>query len=375
MTYTTIEATFAALPDHFDPEAAKDLNATYSITLTQNKKITSVWQIIISNKSCTINKGGCDNPVVALQLEEKNWLKICNNQLSGIMAALTGRLKVKGSILIADRLMMIFPHDKPAKSGQKVNSNIDPDNLITTTLSANPELADQVYEIMLENWPAFILNDNVGSKYWLDIYQRFPEHQVILRDRVSGTVVGVGNSIPFNWVGKGTDLPDDGWQWAISKGMDDYDKRLKPNCVSALAATVPKEFRAFGLGSKIIEAMKKVAVKKEIPLFVAPVRPNQKCLHPEMPILDYMVWNNNDGEPRDPWLRIHTRLGAKMIKPCMNSVVTTATLDQWKAWTGVEFTKSGFQVVPEGLVPVDVRMEDNLAHYVEPNVWMVYPKL
>ncbi|MBE9511729.1 MAG: hypothetical protein IMY71_12700, partial [Bacteroidetes bacterium] len=36
-----------------------------------------------------------------------------------------------------------------------------------------------------------------------------------------------------------------------------------------------------------------------------PIRPTLKCHYPLIPMDDYINWQNKDGLPFDPWLRVH----------------------------------------------------------------------
>jgi hypothetical protein len=47
-------------------------------------------------------------------------------------------------------------------------------------------------------------------------------------------------------------------------------------------------------------------------------------------------------------------------------------LDEWADWTGLVFPESGAYVIPGGLVPLDVDVEDDTGRYVEPHLWMHY---
>jgi hypothetical protein len=77
-----------------------------------------------------------------------------------------------------------------------------------------------------------------------------------------------------------------------------------------------------------------------------------------------------DGLPVDPWVRVHVRLGARLVKVCPLSMSVPGTLAQWREWTGLALTSSGSHDVPGALSPVHVSVEHDCAVYVEPNVWV-----
>jgi putative sterol carrier protein len=53
--------------------------------------------------------GKIANPSVTFIAKDKDWVAICNDQISGTWAYLTGRLKVRGDQGIARKLGEIFP--------------------------------------------------------------------------------------------------------------------------------------------------------------------------------------------------------------------------------------------------------------------------
>jgi hypothetical protein len=88
---------------------------------------------------------------------------------------------------------------------------------------------------------------------------------------------------------------------------------------------------------------------------------------------EYAAGTGDDGLPVDPWLRVHTRLGGRILKVCPASMSIPGSLAQWRDWTGLPFDHSGELEVPGGPVPVQVSVEHDHAVYVEPNVWMHHP--
>jgi hypothetical protein len=78
----------------------------------------------------------------------------------------------------------------------------------------------------------------------------------------------------------------------------------------------------------------------------------------------------DDGLPADAWLRIHVRAGARIVKVAPRSMTIPGTLAEWRDWTGLPFDTPGPVVVPGALVPVHCDPAQDMAVYVEPNVWV-----
>src|SRR5204863_3684263 len=88
---------------------------------------------------------------------------------------------------------------------------------------------------------------------------------------------------------------------------------VQPNALSALQATVSAPRRGEGLSGFLISAMRTVAGSHGFEHLIAPVRPTWKDRYPLVPIERYMAWRREDGLPFDPWLRLHERLGGRMV--------------------------------------------------------------
>ena len=116
--------------------------------------------------------------------------------------------------------------------------------------------------------------------------------------------------------------------------------------------------------------MRETAASLGLSDLIAPVRPNQKSRYPLTPIERYITWKRPDGFPLDPWLRVHARLGAEIVRVCERSMTIPGTVAEWESWTGLSFPDSGEYVVPDALVPITIDREADQGLYVEPNVWM-----
>jgi hypothetical protein len=66
------------------------------------------------------------------------------------------------------------------------------------------------------------------------------------------------------------------------------------------------------LSGVVLTAMAGMARDAGLDHLIAPVRPNHKDRYPTIPIEQYAQWTRADGEPFDPWVRVHTRLGARI---------------------------------------------------------------
>jgi hypothetical protein len=120
----------------------------------------------------------------------------------------------------------------------------------------------------------------------------------------------------------------------------------------------------------MIGGMRDVAAARGFGNLIAPLRPTWKARYPVTPIERYAAWTREDGRPFDPWIRLHVRLGAEIMKPVRRSLHITGTVAEWEQWVELPLPESGTYVFPHGLAPLEVDREGDLCEYWEPNVWV-----
>jgi hypothetical protein len=243
-----------------------------------------------------------------------------------------------------------------------------PDWLTVYTAAERPDLWEHVQSehLFRDLWPEYNHHGNHTPAYFGALFPRFADLQVLFVDEHSSRVVARGRTIPFHWDGSLEDLPE---------GIDALGLRAikggsAPTTLSALAAEVDRSVQGCGLSSLVIAAMVALAGAHGLGPLVAPVRPNQKDRYPLMPIDRYAEWRRDDGFPFDPWMRVHARLGARVLRAETRSMHIVAPVEEWQAWTGMVFPEDGRYVFPGGLAPLTVA--DHEGDYWEPNVWMLH---
>jgi GNAT superfamily N-acetyltransferase len=253
------------------------------------------------------------------------------------------------------------------------NKRMEPSDYTFVTVKERPDLLSQIWDVEERTWPEFIAHDAIGDKYWEKLYETFPAYQFALVENSTGRVVANGNSLPLQWEQPLEELPETGWDWVLEKGFLDRQAGGVPNLQSALSIPILPEYRGKGLSRFIVEKMRSVGEEHGLQALIVPVRPSFKSRYPLTPIDHYIHWTNEAGLPFDPWMRVHTRLDAKIVKVCHDSMNIQGTISQWEVWSGLRFFESGDYVIPEALVPVKIDLASNTGTYLEPNVWMVHP--
>ncbi|MDE1482505.1 GNAT family N-acetyltransferase [Xenorhabdus bovienii] len=247
--------------------------------------------------------------------------------------------------------------------------------IIIQSAEERTDLDEQIYDLVRHLWPFFMNQDPVAQQHWEKLYEpdfsRFQKF-AILQQGQEERLIGLLNAIPFPWEQHSLDqLPDEGWDAVYCAGMAAKGKQ-QPALLSALSVTVAPEFRGHNVPALLINSVKQTAREAGLQGFVVPVRPSLKRNYPLQDFVQYCEWKNEKGEPFDPWIRTHWRLGAKIIKPALRSMDIYGTVAKWQEWTGMKFPQSGEYIIPGGLVPLLVDVEKQMGYYIEPNLWMFH---
>lgn len=227
-------------------------------------------------------------------------------------------------------------------------------------------------EIVIPAWPEFMMHDSYVNRYWPKLYKRFPEYQFVLLDKNTERVLAVGNSMPLTWDSDIDNLPDEGLDGALEYAFNNLDSGKDYKIQCAFQIVVAPDLTGKGFSYEVVRIMIDIGQKNGLKTQVAPVRPNRKSQYPLTPMENYTGWENDDGLPFDGWMRVHSRLGARMIKVCPKSMLIEGTIGEWEQWTGMKFPESGQYVVPGALVPIAIDWQNDKGTYIEPNVWMAH---
>lgn len=237
------------------------------------------------------------------------------------------------------------------------------------TLDQKLELKPEIDRLSEASWPRFLLHGTV--RHWDRLFDDFAEFQILFSDTAS-RLVAVGHTIPLYWDGTVADLPDtiDG---VFERAIRDRQQRNPCNTLCAQAAMIPRSHRGQGLSTTILRHMKALAARHGFTSLIGPVRPTLKSRYPLTPFPRYVEWKRPDGEPFDPWIRTHWKLGARPLAVAPRSLTVIGCVADWEQWTGLAFPESGDYVVDGALQPVRIDQEHDQGCYDDPNYWMRHP--
>ena len=210
------------------------------------------------------------------------------------------------------------------------------------TLAERPELAEALDKLTREVWPNYILeSDNEPNRLWPRVYVDFAQFQLILLDE-DETIMACGNSIPFALTDVHPNYLPAGWDDVFLQGMRTFANGGATNALALLAVSISKQHQSKGLSLQLLQAMKALASAHAFAFCVVAVRPNWKMRYPLPPIDHYVRWARADGAPFDPWMRVHWRLGAKVLAVAPKSMVITGSIAEWETGRAWLSRKRGF---------------------------------
>lgn len=102
----TVKETFDAMAGRFRAEKAAGVNATIQYDITGDQGGT--WNAVIKDGACTVVSGAAAAPSLTLSMSSQDWLDMVGGKLSGQMAFMSGKLKLKGDMGLAMKIGGLF---------------------------------------------------------------------------------------------------------------------------------------------------------------------------------------------------------------------------------------------------------------------------
>lgn len=102
----TVAETFDAMPERFKADRAQEMTATFQYEITGEGG--GQWYATIKDGACAVQQGTAPSANLTLTLSAQDWLDMVSGKLSGQMAFMSGKLKLKGDMGLAMKLGSLF---------------------------------------------------------------------------------------------------------------------------------------------------------------------------------------------------------------------------------------------------------------------------
>jgi len=101
-----INAAFDKMQQQFNPEKAKDVDATIQFNLSGEEDIT--YWVRIEGEDVEMHKGATEDPDMTLIAKSQDFADVVYGRSNAMQAFMSGKLKVKGNMGLAMKLQSIF---------------------------------------------------------------------------------------------------------------------------------------------------------------------------------------------------------------------------------------------------------------------------
>lgn len=104
-----LQEIFGRMPTLFVPDRAAGVDARITMRVTGGPGDSSdTFAVVVKDGACTIEQSPADEPTVSLMLGPVELAKVVTQQANPVMMVMTGKLKVRGDLALAQRFFSFF---------------------------------------------------------------------------------------------------------------------------------------------------------------------------------------------------------------------------------------------------------------------------
>lgn len=107
MPISTCQEYFDTLDSRFVKEAAKGVDAIYQFNLTGDGGGT--WHVIVKDMDITVGEGDHTEASSTITAKAADYVKIANNEMNGLRAVMTRKMRIGGNLVLARKMQAMFP--------------------------------------------------------------------------------------------------------------------------------------------------------------------------------------------------------------------------------------------------------------------------
>lgn len=107
MPISTCQEYFDTLPQRFVADASKGVKAVFQFELTGPGGGT--WHVLVDDGKIDVKAGAHPSPGSTVEATAEDYVKIANNEMNGLRAVMTRRMKIGGNLVLARKMQNMFP--------------------------------------------------------------------------------------------------------------------------------------------------------------------------------------------------------------------------------------------------------------------------
>merc|ERR1719350_1051225 len=102
------DAIFADMGGRINAEAVAKVKGVFRFDITENKKVVKTWTADLKNGDGSLVEGEGTKPDVTITVADADFVKLAAGELDAQKAFFSGKLKVKGNIMLSQKLGAIL---------------------------------------------------------------------------------------------------------------------------------------------------------------------------------------------------------------------------------------------------------------------------
>ena len=104
--YSSIQEVIASYPARFEPSKAQGLDD--KVLMDLQGEGGGQWVLHVHDGTVDVREGTTDDPTLTVHAPADVWLSVENGETNPMMALMTGKVKLKGSVPFATKFMGMF---------------------------------------------------------------------------------------------------------------------------------------------------------------------------------------------------------------------------------------------------------------------------
>ncbi|MCF8033929.1 MAG: SCP2 sterol-binding domain-containing protein [Desulfarculaceae bacterium] len=106
MTPSTVQEVFDNMPGAFRSDKAQGLDLVFQFHITGDQ--SGDWVVRVKDGTCSVETGVTEEFTASMTLKDNNWVKLVGGKLNPAMAVMTGKLKIGGDMMAAQKFGGLF---------------------------------------------------------------------------------------------------------------------------------------------------------------------------------------------------------------------------------------------------------------------------
>merc|ERR1711962_429901 len=116
------DAIFADMGGRINADAVKKVKGVFRFDITENKKVVKTWTADLKNGDGSLVEGEGTKPDVTIIVADADFVQLAAGKLDAQKAFFSGKLKVKGNIMLSQKLGAILKKNKERYREEKSDS-------------------------------------------------------------------------------------------------------------------------------------------------------------------------------------------------------------------------------------------------------------